>query len=94
MRCWCGYLSGTKCKLFASGPADATASQNLTVSYLIGIQTGFTFLVLAYPGCPGKRLLNRCSSSSYNSNNIIANVLYILIYRLCSVLKDLFRLLV
>jgi len=24
----------------------------------------FTFLVLAYPGCPGKKPLNRCSSSS------------------------------
>ena len=28
------------------------------------MQTGFTFLVLAYPGCPGKGLLNGCSSSS------------------------------
>ena len=26
MRCWCvGYLSGTRCRLFAYGPADATA---------------------------------------------------------------------
>ena len=25
MRCWCGYLSGVMCKLFAYGPADATA---------------------------------------------------------------------
>ena len=30
MRCWCGYLSGARCKLFAHGPADATASQNRT----------------------------------------------------------------
>jgi len=29
-------------------------SQNHTVSCLILIQTGFTFLVLAYPDCPGK----------------------------------------
>jgi len=28
MRCWCGYLSGARCRLFAYGPADATASQN------------------------------------------------------------------
>ena len=28
MRCLCGYLSGAKCRLFAYGPADATASQN------------------------------------------------------------------
>ena len=25
MRCWCGYLSGSRCRLFAYGPADATA---------------------------------------------------------------------
>jgi len=25
MGCWCGYLSGTKCRLFAYGPADVTA---------------------------------------------------------------------
>jgi len=23
MRCWCGYLSGARCGLFAYGPADA-----------------------------------------------------------------------
>ena len=28
MRCWCGYVSGARCRLFAYGPADATASQN------------------------------------------------------------------
>jgi len=25
MRCWCGYLSGARCRLFSYGPADATA---------------------------------------------------------------------
>ena len=30
----------------------------LTVSCFSKIQIGFTFLVLAYPGSPGKRLLN------------------------------------
>jgi len=25
MRCWCGYLSGVRCRSFAYGPADATA---------------------------------------------------------------------
>jgi len=24
-RLWCGYLSGARCRLFACGPADATA---------------------------------------------------------------------
>jgi len=28
MRCWYGHLSGARCRLFAYGPADATASQN------------------------------------------------------------------
>jgi len=27
MRCWCGYLSGARCRLSAYGPADATASK-------------------------------------------------------------------
>jgi len=25
MRCWCGYLTAVRCRLFAHGPADATA---------------------------------------------------------------------
>ena len=32
MRCWCGYLSAARCRLFAYGPADATASQNPIIS--------------------------------------------------------------
>jgi len=28
MRCWHGYFSGARCKLFAYGPADATATQS------------------------------------------------------------------
>jgi len=35
MRCWCGYLSGARCRLFAYGPADATASQKPIISCLI-----------------------------------------------------------
>ena len=57
--CWCGYVPETRCRLFAYGPADATFSQNPTISCLIWIQTGFTFLVLAYPGCPGKEAIER-----------------------------------
>jgi len=34
MRCWCGYVSGTRCRLFTYGPADATASQNPVMSCL------------------------------------------------------------
>jgi len=47
-------LSGARCRL-ASGPADATA----TVSQFIEIQIGFTFLVPAHPGSPGKRAVKR-----------------------------------
>jgi len=25
LSCWCGYFSGARCRLFAYGPADATA---------------------------------------------------------------------
>ena len=32
IRCWCGYLFGTRCRLFAYGPADATVSQNPIIS--------------------------------------------------------------
>ena len=63
MRCWCGYLSGTRCRLFAHGPADATAPSNPIISCLIKIHTGFTFLVLVYLGRPNYRTLNGCSSS-------------------------------
>jgi len=45
MRCWRGCLSGARCRLFAYGPADATATQNPIgphISCFIWIQTGFT----------------------------------------------------
>ena len=34
VRCWRGYLSAARCRLFAYGPADATASQNSIISCL------------------------------------------------------------
>jgi len=49
--CWHGYLSGARCRL-AYVPADAIATHCLLLSK---IQTGFTFLVPAHPGSPGKR---------------------------------------
>jgi len=50
MSCWHGYLSGMSCRLFAYGPADATAipKPHRLLPQLI------TFSVLAYPGFPGK----------------------------------------
>ena len=59
--CWRGYcyLSGAMCR-FAYGPADATATPlPLTVSCFSEIQIGFTFLVPAHPGSPGKRAVKR-----------------------------------
>ena len=35
MGCWCSYLSGARFRLFAYGPADASASQNPIISCLI-----------------------------------------------------------
>ena len=74
VRYWRGYLSGARCKWFAYGPADATA----TSSPLAPVKPEwFTFLVPAYPGCPGKRMLNGCSTSSRNSlpiNQSVANL--------------------
>jgi len=48
---------------WASGRAnDLHMAQLMPLSPIIScfskIQNGFTFLVLAYPGCPGKMLLN------------------------------------
>ena len=62
MRCWCGCLSGVRCRLFAYGPADATA---IPKPHHLLPQTGFTFLVPAYPGCP-VRLLSGCIGGSSN----------------------------
>ena len=53
---WHGYLSGARCRL-AYCPADATATHCL---YFNKIQIGFTFLVPAHPGSPGKGPLNEC----------------------------------
>jgi len=46
MGCWHCYMSGARCRL-AYGPADTTA-----------VEIGFTFLVLAHLGSPGKGPLN------------------------------------
>ena len=57
--CWCGYLSGARCKGLAYGPADATA----TLSSLQKNPEWLIVPVQAYMG-PGlswkKRPLNNC----------------------------------
>jgi len=57
MRCWCGYLSGARCKWLAYGPVVATA----TLSSLASLKSRmiFTFLVLADPGCSGKEAVKQ-----------------------------------
>jgi len=52
VRCWHGYLSETRCR-FACGPADITATHCLLLQKM-QIGFGFTFLVPAYPGSPGR----------------------------------------
>jgi len=62
MRCWRGYLSGAGCRLFAYClavlmsvtviPKPRRRLPHLLVS-------GFTVLVLVYPGCPGKEAIKR-----------------------------------
>jgi len=64
------------------GPPDATASKNPVISCLIQIQTGFTFLVPAYPVCH----LNGCTSSSSSSSSyfqVILTLQLIHSYRVC-----------
>jgi len=52
---WRGYLSGARCRLHMAQLMPLP----LTVSCFSEIQIGFTFLVLAYPGSPGKRAVKR-----------------------------------
>jgi len=55
VRCWYDHLSGLRCKWFEHGAADAI------ISCFIKIQTGLTFQVQAYPGCPGKEAVKWAS---------------------------------
>ena len=50
VRCWCGYLSGARCRLAHAQLMPLP----LTISCCSKIQIGFTFLVLAHPGSPGQ----------------------------------------
>jgi len=54
VRYWCGFLSGARCRLFAYGPADATA----TLSSIASLK--FRLVYLSDAGLPRlswKRLL-------------------------------------
>ena len=43
---------------------------SLTFSCFSKIQIGFTFLVLAYPGSPGKRAVKRLCVCVYHTNSV------------------------
>jgi len=59
MKCWCGYLSGTRYRLFAYGPADVSTVPKPNHLLLHLNLDWFCFLVPAYPGCPGKEAVKR-----------------------------------
>ena len=55
VRCWCGYLSGARCRLAHAQLMPLP----LTISCFSKIQIGFTFLVPAHLGSPGQRAVKR-----------------------------------
>ena len=55
VRCWCGYLSGARCRLAHAQLMPLP----LTISCSSKIQIGCTFLVPAHPGSPGQRAFKR-----------------------------------
>ena len=67
-RCWCGYLSGARCRLFAYGPANANASKapssvaSFKSTLVLPFWNWLSQVVLE------NRPLNGCSSSSSSSN--------------------------
>ena len=64
MRCWCGYLSGTRYRLFAYGSADATASPNPSFLALFKSVLVLPFWYRLTQVVMEKRPLNGSSSSS------------------------------
>ena len=73
MRCWCGYLSGARCRLFAYVLADATASKitSSLASFKSTLKLPFRYQLTQ--AVLEKRLLNGCGSSSSSS---IITILY------------------
>jgi len=70
VRYWRGYLSGVRCKWFAYGPADATATPS---SHSSKIQIGLPFWSRLTQFVLEKWPLNGCSSSSNLQFSIIIN---------------------
>jgi len=74
MRCWCGYLSGARCRLFAYGPPDATSFRKTPLS-LDSFKSGLVLLFLyrLTQVVLEKGLLNGCSSSSNSASAVMLN---------------------
>ena len=66
--CWRGYLSGARCRL------------PLTVSCFSKIQIGFTFLVPAHPGSPGKRATKRVCVCVYSARETIISAIQVVLW--------------
>jgi len=62
MKCWCGYLSGAKCKWFAYGPSDATATPSSLASVKSRIVLPFWYRLMQV--VLEKRPLNGCGTGS------------------------------
>jgi len=63
VRCWCGYLSGARCRLTHAQLMPLP----LTISCSSKIQIGFTFLVPAHPGSPEQRAVKRVCVCEFGS---------------------------
>ena len=72
MTCWCGYLSGVRCRLFAYGPADATASQAPSSLASFKSRLVLPFWYRLTQVVLKKRLLNVCSGSSFSGLILLA----------------------
>ena len=65
MRCWCGYLSEVRCRLFAYGPGDATGIPKLhNILPHLNSNWFLPFLYRLIQVVLEKKLLNGCSSNS------------------------------
>ena len=63
-RCWCGYLSGSTCRLFPYGPADATGSKTTSSLALFKSRPFLSFGYRLTQIVLQKRPLSWCSCSS------------------------------
>jgi len=81
VRCWCGYLSGVRCRLAHAQLMPLP----LTISCSSKIQIGFTFLVPAHPGSPGQRAVKRVCVCSF-LNVLVVILTTVQLDRLCNIL--------